>query len=189
MPETVIYDACVLYPASLRSFLMWLGYHDLVHARWTDRILDECFDNLLANRADLDPEDLSRTRELMCEAIPDCLVEDFQHHISELELPDEDDRHVLAAAIEAGASSIVTFNLDDFPNERLQSYDLQAVHPDDFVCELLRTEPDAVMKCLQEEASIRQNPNRSELDVCRSLGERGLDEASNRMKKLLKDID
>ena len=41
MSQTAVYDACVLYPASLRSFLMWLGVHELVRPRWSEQILDD----------------------------------------------------------------------------------------------------------------------------------------------------
>jgi hypothetical protein len=36
---TVVYDACVLYPAPLRDLLMRLAVTDLYRARWTDLIL------------------------------------------------------------------------------------------------------------------------------------------------------
>jgi hypothetical protein len=185
MPRTVIYDACVLYPASIRSFLMWLGVHDLVHPRWTERILDECFDNLLADRPDLDPDALSRTRRLMCEAIPDCLVDGYDSRIQRLTLPDSDDRHVLAAALEANAEAIVTFNLDDFPANRLRPHGLEATHPDDLVCELLDTHAKTILTCLEDEASIRNDPPRSIHDVCQSPAERGLDQAADRMQQRL----
>jgi len=38
---TVIYDACVLYPAPLRDFLMRLALTELYRARWTNMIHDE----------------------------------------------------------------------------------------------------------------------------------------------------
>ena len=44
---TVIYDACVLYPAPLRDFLMRLALTDLYRARWTDMIHDEWTHNVL----------------------------------------------------------------------------------------------------------------------------------------------
>ena len=31
----VVYDACILYPAPLRNFLMWLALTDLFQAKWT----------------------------------------------------------------------------------------------------------------------------------------------------------
>lgn len=46
---TVIYDACVLYPAPLRDFLMRLALTDLYRARWTDMIHDEWMSNVLSH--------------------------------------------------------------------------------------------------------------------------------------------
>lgn len=113
MAFVVVYDACVLYPAPLRDLLIRLARTGLFRARWTEQILDECFRNLLANRTDLRAEQLNRTRELMVRAVPDCLVTAYEPLIDGLELPDADDRHVLAAAIRSAAQSIVTANLKD----------------------------------------------------------------------------
>jgi hypothetical protein len=44
-----------------------------------------------------------------------CLIRNFDHRIPSLHLPDPDDRHVLAAALEEGAEWIVTWNVTDFP--------------------------------------------------------------------------
>ena len=62
---TVIYDACVLYPAPLRDFLMRPALTELYRARWTDMIRDEWTRNVLKQRPDLKAEDLERTRSLM----------------------------------------------------------------------------------------------------------------------------
>ncbi len=35
---TVVYNACVLYPAPLRDLLMQLALSDLFRARWTEQI-------------------------------------------------------------------------------------------------------------------------------------------------------
>lgn len=69
----------------------------------------------------------------MDEAVLDCLVEGHHTLIESLSLPDPDDRHVLAAAIHAGADAIVTFNLRDFPPEVRDCYNLEVLHPDDFI--------------------------------------------------------
>ena len=50
-----------------------------------------------------------------------------------LYLPDKNDIHVLAAAIEGKASSIVTLNLRDFPNYELKKYGIRGVHPDELL--------------------------------------------------------
>ena len=110
---------------------------DLVRARWTNEILDEAFRSLLRDRPDLVPERLERTRELMCRSVPDCLVEGYSHRIDALQLPDPDDRHVLAAAIHSKAAVIVTKNLKDYPADVLAPFGIEARPPDAFVLTLL----------------------------------------------------
>ena len=68
---------------------------------------------------------------------PASLVEGYDGITHGLKLPDADDRHVLAAAIHAKAAFLVTFNTRDFPDEVLTQYGLLAIHPDDFLCDLL----------------------------------------------------
>ena len=115
MAFVVIYDDNVLYPSLLRDVLIRVAQRGLVRGRWTDRILDEVFVNLLENRPDLDHAKLARTRELMNASIRDVLVEGYEPLIAAVTLPDPDDRHVVAAAIRAQAQMIVTANLpDDF---------------------------------------------------------------------------
>ncbi len=62
---TVVFDANLMYPAPLRSFLMYLALSGEFRARWTDMIYDEWIRNLLANRPDIDPAYLQKTRDLM----------------------------------------------------------------------------------------------------------------------------
>ncbi len=119
MALVVLYDANVLYPSMLRDLLIRIAQAGLVQAKWTDRILDEAFDNLTANRPDLDYQKLRRTRDLINRAIRDCLVTGYEPLIEVVDLPDPDDRHVLAAAIKAHAQVIVTDNLKDFPPDVL----------------------------------------------------------------------
>src|SRR5438270_9183993 len=110
---SALLDACVLYPAHLRDLLLSMALTDLFRVRWTDRIHEEWIRNLVA--AGHDAEKLARTRRLMNEAVPDCLIEGYESLIETLKLPDPDDRHVLAAAITGGVDVIVTANLKHFP--------------------------------------------------------------------------
>jgi predicted nucleic acid-binding protein len=116
---TAILDACVLYPAPLRDFLLRLSEVELYRARWTKEIENEWVTNLLKNRADLERKKLERTCELMRKAIADSEVTGHISLVDSLDLPDEGDRHVLAAAIVGRADVIVTFNLKDYPKEKL----------------------------------------------------------------------
>ena len=87
---TVLYDACVLYPAPLRDLLLRLALTDLYRARWSDAIHEEWIRAVLRNRPDLSRQQLERTRALMNAHVRD-------------KLPDPEDCQVLAAAIQCGA--------------------------------------------------------------------------------------
>lgn len=119
MPKTsllvAILDACVLYPPSLRNLFMRLASGLVFQPRWTEEIHDEWMRNVLKDRPQITRPQLERTRRLMDQINDESLVSGYEERIPSLSLPDEDNRHVLAAAIEAGAALIVTFNLADFP--------------------------------------------------------------------------
>ena len=151
MPKPiVIYDACVLYPAPLRDLLMHLAMTDLFKAKWTNQIHEEWIRNVLIQRPDLNKKQLERTRDLMNLHALDCLVDGYQKMISELALPDSNDRHVLAAAIHASASKILTYNLKDFPNKILNQFKIEAQHPDNFLCELINSDSMAVCSAIRK---------------------------------------
>ena len=155
---TVVYDACVLYPAPLRDFLMWLGLSGRFRARWSPQIHDEWKRSLLRDRPDLTVEQLNRTSDLMDQAIPDALVVGHEAIAENLHLPDPDDRHVLAAAIRCGASVIVTFNEKDFPADALEPFGIEAQHPDLFIDNLFDLDPAAVIAAAQRQRGQLKNP-------------------------------
>ncbi len=130
---TVVYDACVLYPAPLRDLLMRLALTDLFKAQWTDEIHEEWINALLRNDK-FKRDDLERVKDLMDAHVRDAKVYGYEDLIETIELPDPNDRHVVAAAIKCNADAIVTFNLKDFPEDILSKFSIEVIHPDDFVC-------------------------------------------------------
>ena len=82
---------------------MHLALTGVFRAKWSADVHEEWMRNLLKNSPDLTREKLERTRQLMDKAAPDALVRGYENLVSGLVLPDEDDRHVLAAAIRSGA--------------------------------------------------------------------------------------
>lgn len=137
---------------------MWLGLSGRFRARWTAQIHAEWKRNLLKNRPDLSSEQVDRTSSLMDQAIPGCLVTEYEGIIGGLSLPDPDDRHVLAAAIRSNAAVIVTFNEKDFPAEVLKSYGIEAQHPDLFVENLFDLDQAAVVAAAQRQRAQLKNP-------------------------------
>jgi len=157
-PLTALLDANVLYPAPLRDVLMHLATARLFRARWSAEIHEEWIRNLLRNRPDLSRETLEGTRDMMNSAVPDGLVTRFEHLIPDLALPDENDRHVLAAAIMGGADSIVTFNLKDFPKAALEPFGVVAQTPDEFIHELLDADEDRVILAIRRQRALLAKP-------------------------------
>jgi predicted nucleic acid-binding protein len=178
VPFVVLYDANVLYPSTLRDLLIRVAEAGLVQAKWTDQILDEVFHSLTANRPDLDPQKLARTRDLMNRAVRDCLVTGYEPLIEAVDLPDPDDRHVLAAAIKARAQVIVTRNLKDFPSAVLQEWDMQAKSADDFILDQIDLSREAVYSAVQRIADSRANPPATISDVLAMLERDGLVESA-----------
>lgn len=154
-----------------------------MRAKWTETIHDEWFRNVLKNNRRLSPERLARTRNLMNQAVRDCLVTDYQDLIDSLTLPDPDDRHVLAAAIRSGAEVIVTYNLTDFPGEMLARLDIKALHPDDFVVGLLDAVPGAVCAAVKRQRERLRNPPKTVEELLNTLESQGLPQAIARVRQ------
>ncbi|MES9905907.1 MAG: PIN domain-containing protein [Sedimenticola sp.] len=173
MRYTVVFDACVLYPAPLRDFLMRLSMTGLFAAKWTDQIHDEWTRNVLKARPELEDK-LPRTRKLMNSAIPDSLVTGYEPLIEKSELPDIDDRHVLAAAIHSGAQAIITFNLRGFPDNALAQYGVEAMHPDTFIEHQLDLHQGAVIAIAKQHREALKNPPKTADEYIETLAAQGL---------------
>ncbi len=180
---TAVYDANVLYPAPLRDLLIRIAQAGLVKARWTEAIHDEWMRSVLEDNATLSAERLARTRTLMNEAVRDCLIVGYEDLIDSLILPDPDDRHVLAATIRASADVIVTFNLKDFPEDALAQYEIEAVHPDDFLIDLLDTSPGAVCAAIKRQRESLRNPPKTVEELLTTLEGQGLSQSVARLRQ------
>ena len=140
---------------------MQLATTELFRACWTDAIHEEWIRNVLANRPDLSREQMERTKDLMNTSVLDSVVSDYEHFIPVIELPDENDRHVVAAAIRCGASAIVTYNTKDFPVVNLRNYDLEAIEPDDFLVQQLHLSEATVIESAKKVRKRLKNPRHS----------------------------
>ena len=182
---TVIYDACVLYPNTLRDLLMELATRDIFQAKWTDEIHAEWIRNLHQNRPDIPLEKLYRLRDLMNQNVRDCLVTGYEYLIPNLNLPDAQDRHVLAAAIAVSANIIVSSNIKDFPDRELSQYNIIVQHQDAFLANLIELNSaevvEAVLTCQQR----RKQPPCSVPEYLLKLHNQELPVTVSKLKNLL----
>jgi hypothetical protein len=183
-----VLDACVIYPPALRDILMWLAVVNAYEPRWTEEIHAEWIRNVLADRPDVTVEQLERTRRLMDQINPKSLVSGYDHHLPALTLPDENDRHVLAAAIEAGASVIVTFNLKDFPRFALSVHGVRALAPDAFLESVfVQNRPRFLRGIRQHRASLKSPPKTVEAYLDTMLAQ-GLNNTVLRLEEFREDL-
>ena len=181
----VVYDSCVLYPAPLRDLLMHLAITDLFKAKWSEHIHEEWMRNVLKNRPDLTKEQLERTRHLMDKHTRDCLVKDYESLIEELTLPDPNDRHILAAAIHASASVIVTYNLKDFPKQQTEKYGIEAQHPDDFISQFLDIASGIICGAIKRLRSSLKNPPIEAEKYFEILAKQSLPKTVNKLREFV----
>lgn len=183
-PRTAVLDACVLYPAPLRDLLMELALRNLFRARWTAELHDEWIRNLRKERPDLDPASLARTRSLMDSHVRDCLVTGHQLLIPALNLPDPDDRHVLAAAIRGNADLIITKNLKDFPQGVLDGFGIEARHPDEFIVDLLQANEGSVCSAVKAVLNRLKRPPKTYAEYLLTLEQQELIQTVKRLREI-----
>lgn len=182
---TAVYDANILYPAPLRDLFIRLAQAGVVRARWTETIHEEWIRNVLKKNRQLTCEALARTRTLMNEAVRDCLVVGHEDLIDSLALPDPDDRHVLAAAIRTGAEVIVTYNLKDFPADILGQFEVEAVHPDDFLLSLFEQAPGLVCGAVKRQRQGLRNPPKTAEELLATLESQGLTQSVAHLRQFV----
>ena len=187
LPLAVL-DANVLYSASIRHLLIALAVSRAYYARWTLAIEEEWVSALLRTRPDLDVRQINRTRELMALAVPDALVIGFEQHIADLQLPDPDDRHVVAAAIAGRASHIVTFNRGDFPRSTLSPFGIQVESPDQFINGLIDRDVELVVEAARMHRADLRKPARTPEEYVDSLRSNGLELTASKLVRYLGDL-
>lgn len=110
----------------------------------------------------------------MNSSVPDCLVTNYEKLAESLELPDPDDRHVLAAAIVGHADAIVTFNTKDFPEAVLQPYGIEVQHPDEFVVNQLQLQKIPALSAIKKMRARWTNPARPAQELITAFELRGM---------------
>jgi predicted nucleic acid-binding protein len=180
---TAFYDASVLYPSELRNLLMHLALTGLFRAKWSATVHQEWICALLRRRPDLSREKLERTRLLMDLHAADALVTGYEDLIEDLQLPDPDDRHVLAAAIRGRADVIVTANLRDFPANILGRFGIEARHPDEFILSLLDLAPGLVAGAARDHRESLRNPPKSIEQYLEALEVQGLTQTVSALRE------
>lgn len=165
----VVLDANVLYPAPVRDLLLNLADLEIVTPYWSKVIQEEWVRNLLLNRPDLTLVKLKRTVKIMNLAFPGADVIEFEDLIDELELPDSNDRHVLAVAIKCKAKAIITFNKKDFPKKYVNQYNIEVFTPGKLIELMYKLNSELVNKAFENQLASLKNPPMSKSELINIL--------------------
>ena len=108
----------------------------------------------------------------MREGFPDAEVKGYEDSIDQMTC-DTGDRHVVAAAVRANAEVIVTFNLKHFLRGSLEPYDLEAVHPDEFLLDQLDLYPRTTLTAVEAIAAAYESPPMTTEEFLGLIGKSG----------------
>jgi predicted nucleic acid-binding protein len=183
---TAFIDANVFYGARLRSLVLFVAQSKLYRVRWSERVHDEWIDSVVkkTKRPSVTRESLQSTRNDMNEAILDCLVDNYEHIEKVIKLPDPKDNHVLAAAIHGHASTIVTFNLKDFPQDYLSQFNVHATHPDEFLVGAYHISPDLFIEAVRKDLIHYRKPTLTFAEYVEALRKAGVPKLADLLGEL-----
>lgn len=139
----VLLDACVLYPTVLREILIGVARAGLYEPLWSERILEE-WARAVARLGPTEEAFARGESAALKAAFPRASVPPHPGLEARLHLPDENDIHVLAAAIAGGAAAIITQNRADFPRGVLAAEGLERRDADGFLWQLWCDHPAVV---------------------------------------------
>ena len=148
-------DTCTVFGAAITDFVLDLAERGTFRPLWSEHVLTELQRSLV--RRGIEPGAVEYRIEAMKRAFPDANVTGYEDLISQMTCDDED-RHVLAAAVRANAEVIVTFNLRHFPQSSLEPYQITSVHPDDFLLDQLDLYPQATLQSLEDTSGRYEKP-------------------------------
>lgn len=155
---SVFLDANVIYSITLTDVLLTLAEHDLFLPLWSPNVLQEAQEAASRTLPDAAQQAFRKRLIMMDQAFPESSIHVEESEWSQFDLPDPDDRHVLAAAAQGQADALATRNIKDFPQKLLDSFSIQVITPDDLPCVLLRRNPEATASAIHELIDSRHRP-------------------------------
>jgi len=180
---TAVLDTNVIYPVITRDLLFWFAHYEMYTPKWSKHIFDEWKDVML--RRGVSSEEIGKRVQKASLAFPDALVKQYEGLIEVLDLPDEKDRHVLAAAIKTNADLVVSNNIKDFPEKILNSFGIKIKTADDFLTDLIDLNGETAIEAFKEMVLNKKNPDLDEYEVLKQLRKNRLTDTAAYLHSLL----
>jgi predicted nucleic acid-binding protein len=171
MAFPAFFDTCALYGSTLNDVFLWLAHRGAFRPLWSVGVMTELDRNLRAHGVDVAL--VEKRLSTMGRAFPDALVSGYDDLIDGMTC-DPKDRHVLAAAVRANAEVLVTFNTTDFPPESVSLFDIEVVHPDEFLLDQLDLYPGVTLSVLEHLVATYESPSLTMDELLQSLAQAGV---------------
>lgn len=79
----------------------------------------------------------------------------------------------------------MTYNLKDFPAEKLANFDIEAQHPDDFLLSLFDLAPGLVCAAIKRQRESLRNPPKTAEKILATLESQGLTQGVARLRQFV----
>jgi len=162
---TVLIDACSLVGVWKRNILLSLADAELFRLRWSQEILIEterAIASILSRRNYSEADAKAHAKKsisIMKIAFPEADVDGYEAYLKFTnELPDPNDKHVLAAALKTRASMLVTENLKDFPSLIVEPLNIEVKTADEFISDAIELDIALSIVALKEMRKRFENP-------------------------------
>lgn len=182
-PLQAVLDTNVIYPLISRDLLFWFAHYDLYTPKWSKHIFDEWEGVMI--RKGLTQDEAKKRMAVANSAFPDALVKNYEFLIPTLNLPDQKDRHVVAAAIKSNSNYIVTNNLKDFPKAIVDTFEIEVIAADDFLVEIIYLNNEQAISAFKEMVVNRKNPKMDEFEILNQLRKCGLTKTADFLHRLI----
>lgn len=162
-----VIDACVFYGMLKTDTLMSLCSRGLFAAKWSERIENEWIRHLIEKMPNKEAA-IIRRRDTMRVAVPDWAVcpKGIASIEQSLQLPDMNDRHVLAAAMIGHADCIVTDDKWGFDDEIVSQYGIEIIDTDSFIVNQLDLDEYQALAALKAMRLRWKNPDATPDNFC-----------------------
>lgn len=185
--QVVLTDANVLYSRVLRDYLLYAAEYHVIAVAWSREILREAVDHLVERRPAFTRDSADRLIAAMTKTFPyaerNPEPEDFKR-LEQVVLPDEGDRHVIAAALASEADIVCTNNTRDFPPHVAAKFGFVVMTPDELICRLISEFP-TTMEFVHK-TSVANLPGATDESTLMALRAAGAPRAAVMMSEMLK---
>lgn len=185
--KVVLADANVLYSRVLRDYLVYAADEGVIAIRWSRAILAEAVEHLQVNNSAFDDEQAGLLIRLLNAAYPHAEVKPTataRRKVNKLDMPDEDDRHVLGAAVSARADILCTNNVKDFPTEAMASVRIELLTADALLSRHVATHPSRLLAA--HRTAVASLPGATDRSTVAALRRANAVQTADLMEALLK---